>query len=135
MERNHFLDQPIRNLYFANEKLLSVHIRPARQCIRSTAPWPHPQGWSGGRSNSTLVTGKLRGPEARMLYGTVQVGTAGNSVPDHSRCVRPAVCEWIEGASGVPGQFFKATDAVAYAPIENWREHVQLHSVQSKIEK
>ena len=30
-----------------------------------------------------------------------------------TKCVRPAVCERIEGGSGVPEQFFKATDAVA----------------------
>ncbi|MCG7849712.1 MAG: hypothetical protein MIO93_11105 [ANME-2 cluster archaeon] len=40
----------------------------------------HPQGQCGGRGNSTLVIGKLRGPETRMLYEAVQVGTAGNPV-------------------------------------------------------
>ena len=86
---------------------------PVRPDIRSTAPLPHPQGLGGGRGNATLVIGKLRGPETRMLYEAVQLGTAGNPVGDHSRCVRPAVCERIEGGSGVPEQFFKATDAVA----------------------
>jgi len=47
-----------------------------------------------------------------MLYEAVQVGCRELGAGDHSRCVRPAVCERIEGGSGVPEQFFKATDAV-----------------------
>ena len=69
MDRNHFLDKPIRNLDSANEKLMSVHIRPARPGIRSTAPLPHPQGRSGGRSNSTLVTGKVGDPRPGYCTG------------------------------------------------------------------
>ncbi|TFH42052.1 MAG: hypothetical protein E4G94_06935 [ANME-2 cluster archaeon] len=60
---------------------------PARPGIRSTAPLPHPQGRGGARSNSTLVIGKLRGPETRMLYEAVQVGTAGNPVLGTIPCI------------------------------------------------
>ena len=74
---------------------------PLRPSIWSTTHLPHPQGRGGGRSNSTLVIGKLRGPETRILYEAVQVGTARNPVSgDHSRCVRPVVCVRIEGGAG-----------------------------------
>jgi len=63
--------------------------------------------------NSTLVIGEVRGPETRMLYEAMQVGTAGNSVLGtiHGASTQ-TVYERIVGALGVPEQSFKATDAV-----------------------
>ncbi|MCL7412382.1 MAG: type II/IV secretion system ATPase subunit [ANME-2 cluster archaeon] len=63
--------------------------------------------------NSTLAIGEVRGPEARMLYEAMQVGTAGNSVLGtiHGASTQ-TVYERIVGALGVPEQSFRATDAV-----------------------
>ena len=63
--------------------------------------------------NSTLVIGEVRGPETRILYEAMQVGTAGNSVLGtiHGASTQ-TVYERIVGALGVPEQSFRATDAV-----------------------
>jgi len=63
--------------------------------------------------NSTLIIGEVRGPETRILYEAMQVGTAGNSVLGtiHGASTQ-AVYERIVGALEVPEQSFKATDAV-----------------------
>ncbi|MCL7414985.1 MAG: type II/IV secretion system ATPase subunit [ANME-2 cluster archaeon] len=63
--------------------------------------------------NSTLAIGEVRGPETRMLYEAMQVGTAGNSVLGtiHGASTQ-TVYERIVGALGVPEQSFRATDAV-----------------------
>ncbi|MBC2700812.1 MAG: type II/IV secretion system ATPase subunit [ANME-2 cluster archaeon] len=63
--------------------------------------------------NSTLVIGEVRGPEARILYEAMQVGTAGNSVLGtiHGASTQ-TVYERIVGALGVPEQSFRATDAI-----------------------
>lgn len=63
--------------------------------------------------NSTLVIGEVRGPETRILYEAMQVGTAGNSVLGtiHGASTQ-SVYERIVGALGVPEQSFRATDAV-----------------------
>ena len=63
--------------------------------------------------NSTLVIGEVRGPETKILYEAMQVGTAGNSVLGtiHGSSTE-AVYERIVGALGVPEQSFRSTDAV-----------------------
>lgn len=63
--------------------------------------------------NSTLVIGEVRGPETRILYEAMQVGTAGNSVLGtiHGASTQ-TVYERIVGALGVPEQSFRATDAI-----------------------
>jgi len=63
--------------------------------------------------NSTLVIGEVRGPETRILYEAMQVGTAGNSVLGtiHGSSTQ-TVYERIVGALGVPEQSFRATDAI-----------------------
>jgi flagellar protein FlaI len=63
--------------------------------------------------NSTLVIGEVRGPETKVLYEAMQVGTAGNSVLGtiHGSSSQ-AVYGRIVGALGVPEQSFKATDAL-----------------------
>jgi len=73
---------------------------PVRPDIRSTAPLPHPQGLGGGRGNATLVIGKLRGPETRMLYKAVQLGTAGKSVPG-TKLLAWVCGEWMGCCRGV----------------------------------
>jgi Tfp pilus assembly pilus retraction ATPase PilT len=63
--------------------------------------------------NSTLVLGEVRGPEVKVLYEAMQVGTAGNSVIGtiHGASTR-AVFERIVNSLGVPSASFRATDAV-----------------------
>ena len=63
--------------------------------------------------NSTLVLGEVRGPEVKVLYEAMQVGTAGNSVVGtiHGASTR-AVFERIVNSLGVPVASFRATDAV-----------------------
>ncbi len=63
--------------------------------------------------NSTLVIGEVRGPETKILYEAMQVGTAGNSVLGtiHGSSTE-AVYERIVGALGVPEQSFRSTDAI-----------------------
>ncbi len=63
--------------------------------------------------NSTLVIGEVRGPETKILYEAMQVGTAGNSVLGtiHGASTQ-TVYERIVGALGVPEQSFRATDAI-----------------------
>lgn len=63
--------------------------------------------------NSTLVLGEVRGPEVKVLYEAMQVGTAGNSVIGtiHGASTG-AVFERIVNSLGVPAASFRATDAV-----------------------
>ncbi len=63
--------------------------------------------------NSSLVIGEVRGPEVKVLYEAMQVGTAGNSVLGtiHGASTR-AVYERIVHTLGVPPASFKSTDAV-----------------------
>ncbi|WP_445476136.1 ATPase, T2SS/T4P/T4SS family [Methanococcoides methylutens] len=63
--------------------------------------------------NSSLIIGEVRGPEVRVLYEAMQVGTAGNSVLGtiHGASTR-AVYERIVHTLGVPPASFKSTDAV-----------------------
>ncbi len=63
--------------------------------------------------NSTLVLGEVRGPEVKVLYEAMQVGTAGNSVIGtiHGASTE-AVFERIVKSLNVPVSSFKATDAV-----------------------
>ncbi len=63
--------------------------------------------------NSTLVLGEVRGPEVKVLYEAMQVGTAGNSVIGtiHGASTG-AVFERIVNSLGVPVASFRATDAV-----------------------
>ncbi len=63
--------------------------------------------------NSTLVLGEVRGPEVKVLYEAMQVGTAGNSVIGtiHGASTE-AVFERIVNSLNVPVSSFKATDAV-----------------------
>jgi len=63
--------------------------------------------------NSALVLGEVRGPEVKVLYEAMQVGTAGNSVLGtiHGASTR-AVYERIVNNLGVPAAAFRATDAI-----------------------
>ncbi|MEL4305086.1 type II/IV secretion system ATPase subunit [Methanococcoides sp. LMO-2] len=63
--------------------------------------------------NSSLVIGEVRGPEVKVLYEAMQVGTAGNSVLGtiHGASTR-SVYERIVHTLGVPPASFKSTDAV-----------------------
>ncbi|WP_440952488.1 ATPase, T2SS/T4P/T4SS family [Methanococcoides sp. FTZ1] len=63
--------------------------------------------------NSALVIGEVRGPEVRVLYEAMQVGTAGNSVLGtiHGASTR-SVYERIVHTLGVPPASFKSTDAI-----------------------
>jgi Flp pilus assembly CpaF family ATPase len=63
--------------------------------------------------NSTLVLGEVRGPEVKVLYEAMQVGTAGNSVIGtiHGASTQ-AVFERIVNSLGVPVASFRATEAV-----------------------
>ncbi|HIH44052.1 MAG TPA: type II/IV secretion system ATPase subunit [Candidatus Methanoperedenaceae archaeon] len=63
--------------------------------------------------SSTLVLGEVRGPEVKVLYEAMQVGTAGNSVLGtiHGSSTH-AVFERIVHNLGVPAASFKSTDAV-----------------------
>ncbi|NJD76350.1 MAG: type II secretion system protein E [Candidatus Methanoperedens sp.] len=63
--------------------------------------------------NSTLILGEVRGPEVKVLYEAMQVGTSGNSVIGtiHGASTR-AVYERIVNSLGVPAASFRATDAV-----------------------
>ncbi|NYT19836.1 MAG: type II/IV secretion system ATPase subunit, partial [Methanosarcinales archaeon] len=63
--------------------------------------------------NSSLVIGEVRGPEVRVLYEAMQIGTAGNSVLGtiHGASTR-AIYERIVHTLGVPPASFKSTDAV-----------------------
>lgn len=63
--------------------------------------------------NSTLVLGEVRGPEVKVLYEAMQVGSAGNSVIGtiHGASTR-SVFERIVNSLGVPAAAFRTTDAV-----------------------
>ncbi len=63
--------------------------------------------------NSALVIGEVRGPEVKVLYEAMQVGTAGNSVLGtiHGASTK-AVYERIVHTLKVPEASFRATDAV-----------------------
>lgn len=63
--------------------------------------------------NATLVLGEVRGPEVKVLYEAMQVGTAGNSVIGtiHGASARN-VFERIVNSLDVPVASFRATDAV-----------------------
>lgn len=77
--------------------------------------------------NSTLVLGEVRGPEVKVLYEAMQVGTAGNSVIGtiHGASTR-AVFERIVNSLGVPVASFRATDAVVVC------QNVRLSGTMSK---
>lgn len=77
--------------------------------------------------NSTLVLGEVRGPEVKVLYEAMQVGTAGNSVIGtiHGASTR-AVFERIVNSLGVPAASFRATDAVVVC------QNVRLSGTMSK---
>ncbi|VVB90047.1 Type II/IV secretion system protein [uncultured archaeon] len=77
--------------------------------------------------NSTLVLGEVRGPEVKVLYEAMQVGTAGNSVVGtiHGASTR-AVFERIVNSLGVPVASFRATDAVVVC------QNVRLSGTMSK---
>ncbi|MEA1985488.1 MAG: type II/IV secretion system ATPase subunit [Euryarchaeota archaeon] len=63
--------------------------------------------------NSSLVIGEVRGPEVKVLYEAMQVGTAGNSVIGtiHGASTK-AVYERIVHTLQVPPASFRSTDAV-----------------------
>jgi flagellar protein FlaI len=77
--------------------------------------------------NSTLVLGEVRGPEVKVLYEAMQVGTAGNSVIGtiHGASTR-AVFERIVNSLGVPVASFRATEAVVVC------QNVRLSGTMSK---
>ncbi|MBI4361765.1 MAG: type II/IV secretion system ATPase subunit [Euryarchaeota archaeon] len=63
--------------------------------------------------NAALVLGEVRGPEVKVLYEAMQVGSAGNSVVGtiHGASAQ-AVYERIVESLGVPLQSFQVTDAI-----------------------
>jgi flagellar protein FlaI len=77
--------------------------------------------------NSTLVLGEVRGPEVKVLYEAMQVGTAGNSVVGtiHGASTR-AVYERIVNSLGVPVASFRSTEAVVVC------QNVRLSGTMSK---
>ncbi len=77
--------------------------------------------------NSTLILGEVRGPEVKVLYEAMQVGTVGNSVIGtiHGASTR-AVFERIVNSLGVPVASFRATEAVVIC------QNVRLSGTMSK---